>query len=255
LGCALGLLKKIFGKTEELSEKERRLEKRVQLVSEFPLKCFYKGQEVVLEDVSAGGLRFSVGDTLNIGDEVELSFEVPKVAGKTMVKGTVVHISIGYGVRLDVTDDYHEYISLVAPALIGGTMKEYDPSNVNQSDPKYLKRLFFGSLNSTLTLWCQKENKDHVHMFDLRLEDLWIKGEKGSLKFLGVGGDEPNQGIHGHSKVGVATHHYAGNKQDELLNFFGLIIQNIADPWLRLKLTEYLDAKKSELAKRSASGS
>lgn len=239
-------LKRLFKDKQEILNEEKRHEKRIHLANGFPLIASKSGAILEIRDLSVGGMRLENITDIGVGTEVSVDLNLEELTAE--ISGKVAHVYQGMGIQWHVSDNFQEYLALVSPAIIGGSLREFDVNRVNQTDDKYLKRVFEGELGASLTLWCHKSNNKSFDSFDLKIEGLWVRGENGRLHFLRVGDDGPTEGFHSHTMAGVATHRYDGAKELELLKFFSWVVASMDHiAWVQKILAQF-DKKTEETA-------
>ena len=239
----LGFLKKWIKTPEKSVMEERRKGHRYDVPSNYPLVVKSGNETIELVDISLSGMKVACSETHDIDDELDIKVcleeDSVEVNGKVVYK----HEDDALGLYLNYSDSYLNYYYLIAPLVIGSSLKEYPRERVNQNDPSYLKRVFFGGLSSCLTLWCNKEDENDFHLFELELEKFIVRGEKGALKFFNVK-DEADTVRKTHKSSVLVN--IDDNEFSDSTKFFRWILLNFDYPVVKEKLNAYLDNSSSQ---------
>jgi hypothetical protein len=174
---------------------------------------------VEVVDISLSGMLIASGLDLGVHDTVDIKLLVGDE--ECQIKGTIVHKNSENrnGICINNIERHPKFRGLVVPLLVGSSLKEFDKDDVNQSEPSYLKRVFFGSLNSSLTLWCDKSNPEKFCSFELILDEVTILGENNNLRFFELK-EEENDSFSKVDRSKVLSEILDEERKIECLNFY-----------------------------------
>ena len=232
----LGFLKKWIKTSEDEVIAERRKGTRFKIPFNYPLKVFADGEPVDVLDVSLSGLKINASQRYEIDKEIPIILRLED--DNVSVSGQVVYIHDdgNLGIYIHYEGSYLNYYYLIAPLIIGCSLKEFSADRVNQNDPAYYKRVFFGSIGSCLTLWCDKNNHDDFSRFELELENFIVRGEDNKATVYKRQHDEPETRKN-HKSALLEEMDY--DDVESSMKFFIWILESFRNPIIREKLNRF----------------
>lgn len=241
----LGFLKKWIKASEATVMEERRKGARFEVPESYPLKAEVKGVPIAIHDVSLSGLKVETPDHYDIDDELSISLSLEEdqvdVIGKVVYK----HSDEKLGLFINYNSSYLNYYYLIAPIVIGSSLKEYPTDKVKQDSPNHLKRVYFGAIGSCLSLWCDENKPDHFETFELELEKFIVQGKKGKLKYYKT--KEESANISKAHRSSVLVHLEEDEFQDSI-KFFNWLVTSLSDEKIRSQLQTWISETESEQA-------